>query len=191
MYSVRYLAVTHTHIHTHVHRHTHAHTYTHTFIYSEKLIFLSLRVDEYCNNHQSKNISITTKAPPSLRHGNPGFGWHWRSSLWICGAQHHPYNWGLRDLCYRDPETPKGAAGPDKLKPLLLQELRAELAPILKVIFERSIQTVSSLQTGAEPRLVVPIFEKGDKTWAANDRPISLTCILCKFIEHTMASRVV
>ena len=30
---------------------------------------------------------------------------------------------------------PNKAAGPDKLKPLLLQELREEIAPILQVIF--------------------------------------------------------
>ena len=31
------------------------------------------------------------------------------------------------------------AAGPDKLKPLLLQELREEIALILQIIFERSL----------------------------------------------------
>ena len=33
------------------------------------------------------------------------------------------------------------AAGPDKLKPILLQELRREIAPILQIIFEQSLQT--------------------------------------------------
>ena len=36
--------------------------------------------------------------------------------------------------------NPKKAAGPDKIKPVMLQELREELAPILKILFERSIQ---------------------------------------------------
>ena len=36
---------------------------------------------------------------------------------------------------------PGKAAGPDKLKPLLLKELRDEIAPIIKVIFEKSLQT--------------------------------------------------
>ena len=36
---------------------------------------------------------------------------------------------------------PGKAAGPDKLKPLLLQELRNEIAPILQIIFEQSLQT--------------------------------------------------
>ena len=36
---------------------------------------------------------------------------------------------------------PGKAAGPDGLKPLLLRELREEIAPILKVIYDRSLVT--------------------------------------------------
>ena len=36
---------------------------------------------------------------------------------------------------------PKKAAGSDRIKPVFLQELRAELVPILKVIFERSLES--------------------------------------------------
>ena len=36
---------------------------------------------------------------------------------------------------------PGKAAGPDMLRPLLLKELREEIAPIIKVIYERSLQT--------------------------------------------------
>ena len=35
------------------------------------------------------------------------------------------------------------------------------------------------------------IFKKGSKSSAANYRPISLTCILCKVLEHIIASQVV
>ena len=38
---------------------------------------------------------------------------------------------------------------------------------------------------------VTPIFKKGNKSSAANYRPISLTCILCKVLEHIIASHVV
>lgn len=34
---------------------------------------------------------------------------------------------------------PFEAAGPDRLKPLLLKELREEIAPIIQVIFEHSL----------------------------------------------------
>ena len=38
---------------------------------------------------------------------------------------------------------------------------------------------------------VSPIFKKGGKSTAANYRPISLTCILCKVMEHIIASNLV
>ena len=81
---------------------------------------------------------------------------------------------------------PNKSAGPDKLKPLLLQELGEEIAPILQVIFERSILT-GKLPVDWCRAQVAPIFKKGDKSLAANYRPISLTCILCKFLEHILA----
>ena len=80
-------------------------------------------------------------------------------------------------------------AGPDKLKPLLLREVREEIAPILKIVFERSLQTgkLPADWTGAN---VMPVFKKEDKFLASNYRPISLTCILCKVLDHVLASNI-
>ena len=85
---------------------------------------------------------------------------------------------------------PGKAAGPDRLKPILLKELREEIAPIIQVIFEHSIQT-GKLPPDWCRAQVSPIFKKGDKASAANYRPISLTCVLCKILEHIMASNMV
>ena len=85
---------------------------------------------------------------------------------------------------------PFKAAGPDKLKPLLLKELREEIAPIIQVIFERSLQTGKLLADWCKTQ-VTPVFKKGNKSSAANYRPISLTCILCKVLEHIIASHMV
>ena len=85
---------------------------------------------------------------------------------------------------------PGKAAGPDKLKPLLLKELRDEIASIIKVIFEKSLQT-GKLPSEWVTANVMPVFKKGDKSLAANYRPISLTCILCKVLEHFLASNIV
>ena len=52
------------------------------------------------------------------------------------------------------------AASPDKLKFLLLQELREEIAPILKIIFERSLQT-GELPAGGCRALVTSVFKRG------------------------------
>ena len=53
---------------------------------------------------------------------------------------------------------PGKAAGPDKLKPLLLKELRDEKAPIIKVIFDKSLQT-GTLPTEWLTANVMPVFQ--------------------------------
>lgn len=75
------------------------------------------------------------------------------------------------------------------LRPLLLKELREEIAPVIKVIYERSLQT-GRLPADWVKANVTPVFKKGDKSTAANYRPISLTCILCKVLEHILASNI-
>ena len=85
---------------------------------------------------------------------------------------------------------PGKTAGPDRLKPLLLRELRGEIAPIIKVIFDRSLQT-GKLPADWMTANVMPVFKKGDKSLAENYRPISLTCILCKVLEHILASNII
>ena len=85
---------------------------------------------------------------------------------------------------------PGKAAGPDKIKPLLLRELRVEIAPILQIIFEQSLQS-GKLPADWCRAFVTPIFKKGNKSSAANYRPISITCILCKVLEHIIDSQLV
>ena len=81
---------------------------------------------------------------------------------------------------------PGKAAGPDRLKPLLLKELREEVAPFIQVIFKRSIK-IGKLPADWCNAQVTPIFKKVDKSSAAN----YLTCILCKALEHYLASHLV
>ena len=85
---------------------------------------------------------------------------------------------------------PGKAAGPDKLRPLLLKELLAEIAPIIKVIFQKSLETGQIPAEWCRAN-VTPIFKKGDKSLAVNYHPIPLTCILCKVLEHILASNIV
>ncbi|MEW8548673.1 MAG: reverse transcriptase family protein, partial [Candidatus Thiodiazotropha sp.] len=85
--------------------------------------------------------------------------------------------------------NPHKAAGPDKLKPIVLQTLHKELAPLLKIIFQRSLDS-GKLPSIWKEAHVSPIFKKGDKTDPANYRPISLTCVLCKVLEHVVASGI-
>ena len=79
--------------------------------------------------------------------------------------------------------NPHKAAGPDQFKPIVLQTLHAELAPILQVIFQKSLDSGKLSHIWKEAN-VSPIFKKGDKSDPTNYRPISLTCVLCKVLER-------
>ena len=61
------------------------------------------------------------------------------------------------------------------------------LAPILRVIFQRSINQ-GKLPNIWKDANVSPVLKKGDKSEPSNYRPISLTCVLCKVLEHIVAS---
>ena len=85
--------------------------------------------------------------------------------------------------------NPHKAAGPHKFKPIVLQTLQKELAPILQIIFQRSLDTGNLPDIWKEAN-VSPIFKKGEKSDPFNYRPISLTCVHCKVLEHVVASSV-
>ena len=81
------------------------------------------------------------------------------------------------------------AAGPDHLAPKVLKELADTIAPALTAIFRRSYET------GETPSIwktanVAPVFKKGEKYKPSNYRPISLTCICSKIMEHIITSSI-
>ena len=82
------------------------------------------------------------------------------------------------------------AAGPDGLRPRVLKELSAELAPILTLLFQASLHQ-KYLPDIWKHANVNPIYKKGDKTNPSNYRPVSLTCISCKLLEHTICTSLV
>ena len=84
---------------------------------------------------------------------------------------------------------PNKAAGPDKLRPLVLRELWEEIAPILEAIFMKSLDT-KKLPDDWKSDNVVPIYTKGSKHLPVNWRPVSLTCICSKLMEHIVVSQI-
>ena len=84
---------------------------------------------------------------------------------------------------------PHKAAGPDMIRPLILRDLRDTIAPILQVIFSRSLET-GKLPRDWKVANVVPIFKKGSKHLPVNYRPVSLTCVCSKVKEHVIVSQV-
>ena len=81
------------------------------------------------------------------------------------------------------------ASGPDAIPPWFLKEYAAEIAPILTNIFQDSIEsgTVPSRWKLAN---VCGVFKKGKKSDPSNYRPISLTCIASKILQHVVHSHV-
>ena len=54
---------------------------------------------------------------------------------------------------------------------------------MLQVIFQRSIDEGTLPQAWKEAT-ILPVYKKECRSNPANDRPVSLTCILCKILEH-------
>jgi len=79
--------------------------------------------------------------------------------------------------------------GPDNLQPCFLQEVAYEIAPVLTIIFQ------VSLDQGVLPSIwktaaIVPIFKKGCRSDPGNYRAVFLTCICCKILENIIYSSI-
>ena len=83
-----------------------------------------------------------------------------------------------------------GAAGPDGIRPQLLQQCVDELSPVLAMIGRKSLDTGNVPEEWRKAN-VVPIFKKGSKSSPANYRPVSLTCVSCKIIESIIKDDLV
>ena len=79
--------------------------------------------------------------------------------------------------------------GPDGLHPRLLNMFADTLAPVFTFIFNQSVR-MSALPDDWRKADVVPIYKKGKKTQASNYRPVSLTCVVCKLLEHIIVSHI-
>ena len=84
---------------------------------------------------------------------------------------------------------PNKAAGPDQIPCQILKELATELAPALTSFFQQSLHT-GDLPSTWLTAWVAPIFKKGPRSEPANYRPVSLTCITCKMLEHIICSHI-
>jgi len=81
------------------------------------------------------------------------------------------------------------AKGPDGISPFILKSCAEELSPMLMHIFSQSLQT-SCIPNDWRDANIVPLHKKGRQDLADNYRPVSLTCITSKIIEHIVYSSV-
>ena len=84
---------------------------------------------------------------------------------------------------------PSKSPGPDKIRPRLLKELALELAPAFTLLYQSSL-TTGIVPTDWKHANVAPIFKKGERYLPGNYRPISLTSIPCKILEHILVSSI-
>ena len=84
---------------------------------------------------------------------------------------------------------PYKASGPDKIPTRLLKECAKEIAPSLVLLFQASLKQ-SIVPTEWKHAFVTPIFKKGDRSLASNYKPVSLTSVCGKLLEHIVYSEV-
>ena len=77
------------------------------------------------------------------------------------------------------------SCGPDNIPAHILKHCCDKIAPILTVIFTRSLN-FGNLSEDWLTANVTPTFKKGDRANPSNYRPISLTSICSKLLEHIL-----
>lgn len=85
--------------------------------------------------------------------------------------------------------NPKKATGPDNIAGMILKENIDICTDILTIIYNKSLEQ-EKVPSDWNHANVTPVFKKGDKHHPGNYRPISLTCIACKIMEHILASNM-
>ena len=87
-------------------------------------------------------------------------------------------------------QDPHKSAGPDEIPSFMLKGYARQLAPILTVIYQASLDQ-SVITNDWRKANVTPIFKEGERANPENYRPISLTCICCKVLKHIISSQVI
>jgi hypothetical protein len=64
-----------------------------------------------------------------------------------------------------------------------------EITPILTILFNKSV-TTGIVPSDWRTAHVSPVYKKGQKYNPENNRPISLTCICCKLLEHLIVKHI-
>ena len=84
---------------------------------------------------------------------------------------------------------PRKASGPDRLPNIFLKTFYLQLAPTVTAIFRQSLKE-ARIPSDWKASVVVPVHKKGTTSDPLNYRPIALTSVLCKQMEHIVASHI-
>ena len=81
------------------------------------------------------------------------------------------------------------ASGPDGIPNRILKETAQQIAPALTAIFQYSLNHGVVPDDWCEAN-VAPVYKKGSRHQAVNYRPVSLTCVCCKIMEHIICKHI-
>ena len=81
------------------------------------------------------------------------------------------------------------AIGPDNISNMILKNCAKQLAPGLSAIFQSSVNS-GELPPDWVNANISPVFKKGDVHLAENYRPVSLTSVCCKLLEHIICKHL-
>ena len=81
------------------------------------------------------------------------------------------------------------ASGTDNISARVLTICAEEIAPILTILFTQSFNS-GELPNDWLTANITPVFKKGDKSNPSNYRPISLTSLCCKLMEHILCHNI-
>ena len=98
------------------------------------------------------------------------------------------YEDGVRKLLLQ--LKPHKASGPDRIPNRVLKELAWELAPLLTALYNQSLAS-GTIPDDWSRALVTPVYKKGDVHEPSNYRPVSLTTVACKTLEHIVCKHIV
>ena len=79
--------------------------------------------------------------------------------------------------------NPTKAPGPNHIPTKVIKLCANVIAPVLQIIYSQSLKYATLPQDWLSAN-ITPVFKKGNRSTAANYRPISLTSVLCKVMEH-------
>ena len=85
--------------------------------------------------------------------------------------------------------TPSKALGSGELHPRVLKELATVLGPVFAHLFQQSVDTDETPREWSLAN-ICSLFKKSDRSLACNYRPVSLTCVYCKLLEHIVCSNI-
>ena len=94
---------------------------------------------------------------------------------------------GVKKILYN--VNPRKANGPDNIPNRVLKDCATNIAPYVTTIYQKSYE-VGSVADDWVMAVITPLFKKGDKSFSVSYRPVSLTSVTYKLMEHILFKHV-